>query len=66
MEIKVIHVKVNYKSFGFESINLLDEEQLKVVTDLSKEGWEIKAATAMNIGGSTRSICYTLQRQSGK
>lgn len=62
MEIKIIHVKIDYKHFGFDMINLLNEEQLKPLTELSKEGWEIKSATPIVVEGTTRSVCFSLQR----
>lgn len=64
MELRIIHVKIDYKHFGFDMINLLNEGQLKPLTDLSKEGWEIKSATPIVVESTTRAVCFTLQRQS--
>jgi hypothetical protein len=54
---------VDYKLLVPKAINYLNEEELKYLTDFSRDGWEIKTATPMNISGTTRSICYTLQRK---
>ena len=63
MELKIAHVRVIQ---NLEQVRRLDDEQLKAITDLSKEGWEIKAVTPMNVDGQTLSVCFTLQRQSAK